>query len=1540
MSENLDPTNIPGQGGVKTLPSDEEIANEIARMEGQSRASDVMAQNLGSTQPQAHDTLPMTDEERLAEIADHEEHFAMPDAVPHRPNLTPISTPEPEIENEPEEQPQTEEPVRIAIGNLDRSVDAVSRDRSDARIAEETQGRGVRGFIRKLWKGGSFRELHFQRYRREARDEIVESGNLHVHQTADMQAQRETTQSVIEKLTHQHVDELISENSGETHRRIEDDTDPEAQAIRGAVMGLIDQYARGVLDDDNFEEEKNRVLRELAQDNPDLMGEGRLFADNLLCVAQNVRAMVRHDRGVEDILANAIIDLGQIRTDARTEARYSKTDEMIERVYGTKLGKWVNEATVVTAVSAISSITKLAVQSGIAKAAALTGVLGIGGAVIAGKRQSRIVKEERRQHSRESAAGEVIETGSKRREKMEQTRYETISAVNATEVLQSLFEEQDEEGTRKIRELTEQGFFEAALLVAQIRTRNRIADEDGVDLFHFSSAETIADERLQLLLTTIYSEAALGDYLEEKGGIDWLRRMGLNPEITSFEELLEVGATVTEATIQEDVTEKDAVFKKLHRSEVLRAAMIGGTVGVVVGLAAQEAMAHLPGIGENLHGLGEGEAPPGARNTLLGGIFNQEQTGFTGNITDLGGSSKFADVEGFTTQQDKAGNWFIEQTSTGKKVQLDYDSHGLLTETAKENLTEAGFDVHSKIDTVALSGKTQELAIGNNKISLAEEYQLREASPGHWEIINPDGTKAQDVSLNFDGSFTDQSIADLQANGIGVAQTPSTITDIVNVDGRGPNDIIQNHLAETTKIHRTLWYGNDTPVPNFDLNELRLHAGGSNGSWFDDQGNVVLDASKMKASWSFQGGQSVNPFEATGEGRLSMAISASRDTQGTVFDFQFHTTPDGRTIATIPPSSPVHQLFQMQGGKRVFNGAFAEVMEHSQQQSPTGAENVRVLATHVGSNNPGNMTDQIITTRTVYDTAIEIKPAPEHIELITYNGETLVEAAPVIPYYARRGLESPSVRRRTPYEYGNYGPQNPEDIDALIDDIIPSLRDDPRARIPIDDAVNWYDDLVRRRVGDDYVDDLDRVIARSPELAQIDNGTKAIIAIPVAAISEPENVYKTLSLYGQQPEQDQASSAILLHVNWPASGAYTQEGKDAIERTRAEIERARKDFPGLKIAVVESEWTSEQMEGGVIGKVVRKLFDTAILSTKQAIDDGRMSPDHEVVLIRNDIDAKGMSPGYIDRMVDTVTDDDTDAAGGRIRWGIEQVADLPGLSVVMQVYEGIRGSAERAQKKGINAGVSTVGINTGVRISTLAAVGSIGFGAFTGAGSDDLTVGDRIKAVRRSSSPTNQELYRRRNRGKFRGLFKARQVVSTYDQVEGDSDDSTVTIASGATIDSDVSRLEGKYRNGEAVTGAWIDFNGKTRTAGLPDDVSKEDVVKDFDTIVERIQFQIDSIVNDYHIDPRHAAMEFRRMFPDDNESGESMYSFEVKSDGTFKFTFTESGKQLLKKRLQRNNTGQFDPIGSRRQRINYGIGTRHRKFPVGRTPRLIKGLS
>ena len=67
----------------------------------------------------------------------------------------------------------------------------------------------------------------------------------------------------------------------------------------------------------------------------------------------------------------------------------------------------------------------------------------------------------------------------------------------------------------------------------------------------------------------------------------------------------------------------------------------------------------------------------------------------------------------------------------------------------------------------------------------------------------------------------------------------------------------------------------------------------------------------------------------------------------------------------------------------------------------------------------------------------------------------------------------------------------------------------------------------------------------------------------------------------------------------------------------------------------------------------------------------------------------------------------------------------------------------------------------------------------------------------------------------------------------------------------------------------------------------------------------------------------------------------ELKQEGKITtFKFTEEGKKLLQKRLQRNNRGQYDPLGSRRMRVNYGVRTPKRAFPIGRTPRLVKGIS
>lgn len=1468
---------------------------------------------------------------------------------PPTPPPGPPTPPGPPGPPTPPSPPPDDGPLRIGIANLDKSLDALAKDAAEAIKDRETTQRGFRGFIKKIWHGGSFQKLPFQRNRVEARRRIVESGNIHINaggNDADMTA---TANSVIEKITHDNVDEFIASGSGETHRRITAEDDPKAVALKNTIHSLISRYADGTLDDANFEEAKNEALRELAVNDPEFMGEGDLFADNLLEIAQNVKSRVRHDLGVEAILADAVIDIGQIRVDAKTEAQYSRIESVMDRLENTRLGGLVNETTLVTAVSAIASIGAFTKNIATSKALKIVGIGFVASAVLAGFRQAKVVKDERRHHIRDIASGLDMTDGMKRRQRLEQSRYDTVEANDVSAYLDGLFVPDDGSGLRRLNDLTPEQFMEAVGMVSQIRTRDRLSDEQSIDLFSYSSPEAIGDERLQMQASALYADALLSEYLEAHGGVAWLEGAGLvGAGIGSYENLRVLANQGVEAEVRVDIDQKDRAFSNIRRSEALKAALIGGIVGVGVGFAFQEGMAHMPGIGNSLYGLGEGPVQPGGRGTTLTGLFGPKAPGNTGNLVDLGGHSRLAEHVGITPKQDSSGKWFLEQAGNGKRIELDYDKTGMLTSATKDRLSEAGFGVTDKLSTPNLSGKTVTETLGYNKVTLPEEFKLHQLAPGKFEILNPDGSKAHNVSLNFDGSFDDQTIASLRAAGINPSVSTNTIIETTTVTKGSPLDIIKDHLGETKHVHRQLWAANNTPAPRFDLNELRADAAGTNGSWFNEHGDVVIDISRMKPDGSFQGAYHVNPLDLAAQGKLSLGVSVSQDTQGTPFNFPIKTMPDGRVIAVIPKSSVVNQLFEMKGGKRVFNGRVFEVLHNTGQVNPNGSENVVPLASLPGDNNPGTLTYDIKTPRTIYDTSLGLKPPKVPLEVIAYDAKPLVDAPPAIPFYARRGLE-PLRRRRTPeYHYGTYGARSPEEIDEFLEDVSPVLIDNPRARIDIADGVNWYDSLLRRRRGDDYANRINDTVLNSPELSALDDSTDAIVAIPVRASTEAENIYSTLSLYGQQPDSTQNSSTILLHLNWVDSELADPSKVAEIQRTRDEIERAKRDFPGLKIAIMETEFKPDDIKNGAIGVVVRKMYDTVILSTKKAIDEGRMSPDHEVVLIRNDSDAKGMSPSYIERMVSTVKDGDTDAASGRIRWGIEQVKDLPGLSVVTQFYEGVRGSVERASKKGIStSGVTTVGINTGVRVSTLAAVGSIGFEDYTDAGSDDLPVAGRINNIRMDTSPVRQSLYAKKNKRHLRGWLSRRRRLQKYEDrnIEGQEGDSTVVIAAGSMIDSDALRLEESYRKGKPVHLAWGDWGSgaekhKERGSGIPAGAKGETLKTkdDMDKIAKRIEFQISEIVNGWRIDSRHAEMELRRMFPLQHGSSEPIYSFS-KSGGTYKLEFTEYGKEVLRDRLTRNNSGQWDPVGSRRTRVNYGDPTASRSFPSGKTPRLVKAL-
>ena len=741
---------------------------------------------------------------------------------------------------------------------------------------------------------------------------------------------------------------------------------------------------------------------------------------------------------------------------------------------------------------------------------------------------------------------------------------------------------------------------------------------------------------------------------------------------------------------------------------------------------------------------------------------------------------------------------------------------------------------------------------------------------------------------------------------------------------RTPDEYIDAHPDKFTHVHRELWFANDTHS-TFDKNELKLHWGGQGG--VDADGNYVFNVAHMTADGSYENGLSTNAQQLVGEDRMKIALSMTRGTQNNVFFVDV----DANGNAHIGKDSFIGQsLFETDAnGHAQYNGAFAEAVELTGQE-PDGRTNMRMLATVVGENNPKSGMDQIT-------------------KIITTEGERTVGKPIELPFVApingRRGLEKlPTRPERVYYNYGynRYGPQSPEEIEDLIHDTLPALRDDPRADIRLSDAVEHYEGVLRDRYSDEYVEELKEIVNTKEGLANIDGNTKAILAIPVEAIGEGDNIYKTLKLYAQMSPEELTSTSILLHLNWITSRATSPEVQAKIQHTRDEIARAMADFPGLKISTFESQWTDEQKNAGngVIGLAVRKLYDVAIMTAREGVASGRVGEDQEIVLIRNDADPNGMSPNYIANMVRATTQPGRDVTVGKFKWAVEKAANLPGLAVAAQFLSGIQNSAERAMAKGIGAGVPTSGANMGVRLSVLAAVGSVGFGQHTGAGSDDIHLGERVNALRRRNSPTRRTLYSRISSGEYGRTPSASGARSGY-LIDDAIDDETGTIGRGPglVIDTDASRLERMYRSGESIVKAWIDYDDDgylPRDSGLATDAAGESLRDNSDIVMSRIEFQINSLITGWGMDAAHVEMELRRLFPSNKPGEEPMYATSFNENGIIQFHFTASGKNLLLKRLTRNNRGEFDPIGSRRLRVNYGRSTGKRIFPAGATPHLV----
>lgn len=1318
-----------------------------------------------------------------------------------------------------EQYPDDIEPIKLVI--VDQSKDALdaARDQADRRLDQELgEGGKFHRFLDGIWKGNLAKDFYRQKYTSEAQTEIGLAQDVLLYDAPE-DRRGQAIEATIERFQND-VEGSIHTEAGESREVQEGDTE-----LTVGMKDLIRRYCSGELNDETLPEERTRLLNAY-QETHGVSGVDRslVTVDNLLETAQAVAGAIEHGESLDDTLDNMQVISGEARDGARSEASYNAVDRVIDKLARSKVGSLVGPEVVAAAVTIAASVARVGSHS-VVGAATKTILPGVGAGLWAGLRENKRMKDERSQHSREMAQGKEFEDGAKRRTEIEETRYESITAVDLTEHLRSIGSEDvlNEGGNEAIQAAID--------ALAAINTRVLTSDSRKIDLITFTDPASVGSERMALDIARAEVKVALESRLSDEVRTSLGFENGAN-----LHDILEAQSVSYIEAIEGDMSAKDQAFNKLKRRNVAKATAIGVVTGITIGMLSQELMAAADptraGLLEQLWG---------AKNTAIDGAEHQ---------TIL---------------------------------------HGLI----------AGD--HTTVHTGPSGDYTSQSFGKNSELSVSSEHSIVNNGNGTLSLLDANGhASAENIAINPDGSLPQGSIDQLSKLGM-VVNNKSFDTEVVtsHAEKVSAHDFVKNHLAETTRVKRELWYDNNTSAPIYDKNELGLHWGVNNGVTKD---GFQLSVKTMTSDGSFHDSHSVDWAEAARDGHLKLAVSGTGDTQNQVFMVKI----DEHGRIDIPEGSPASKFFSNENGHAQFNGRYAEVVQVTGDSK--GVEHIRPLATLVGDKHPGSVVDQVSKTVIEHHNAYEI----------TTNGydtvqENFTEMAPVIPIASRRSMETVGARYEKGYYYQGGEYLSPDEVIVRREETSPRLLENPDEKLVPAREFSWYKSLLRKKRGNEYVSSIEHIIEGSPELSTINSDIKAIITIPVNAAgnAESESIYDVLAkAYGSQDKEALDSTLVLLHVNWFDS----YEGDDTamqgnIARTKEAIQRAKIDFPQLRIATIETEWKRSEVQGGVIGHVSRKLNDVTLLALEAATSSGRMEADSDVLLIRNDADPKGVSASYLKRYLDSFNNNPgTDIFTGTTSFDNTKASRLPGFVFAanfMMSLDLLSASRESS--------VHTGGANFGVRASTFAAVGAVGFDdSDTGAGSDDVLVGRRVGGARKGTL----------SRSRKKKSYNQR----SYHQTKANSPDKPKRRVAirvlGARIDTDSDRGEELYGMGVPIVHQWdseFDFNKngyKPRNAGLGDSL-EESMPNDPDTVIERIRNDIEGSINMMGASSSVVRSALVFTFPGLGGRG---YSLNRRSrGGGYSLALTPEGIEYLVNHLTRDSRGRYDPYGTRKMRQMYG---------------------
>jgi hypothetical protein len=899
-----------------------------------------------------------------------------------------------------------------------------------------------------------------------------------------------------------------------------------------------------------------------------------------------------------------------------------------------------------------------------------------------------------------------------------------------------------------------------------------------------------------------------------------------NPSLGNFDARLQTLTSAREDEIKKGrggIEERDATFKKIKRRHVVRAMATGALTGLTFGLVAQEV----------------GSAWSGQQGVVEG-------------------------FKGGTGQQVTSLEWAREKI--WEALGMNSSSNGLGVETVINGQT--------VVNTSVIGGVVHEVhSTLNSTVKLPEGFELNASGthPGTYEIIHEGKSVANNIEIDpKTGNLTPNSLSLLDKAGFHTNTSVSNVNHSVASGVAGSKavnvqDFAHENADKFEKIKRLGWADNGTVRP--DKNELKL--------WDPVEKNGQYEyVVKMNHTGSVFNGQHIDPVKLASEGKLKALFSLSHDSQGHPIEVPIK-YEGGKMTFDVDPKDPIlGQLFHKgPNGEIICDARYVEV--GAEMGSTNGVKEFVMCATEEGKgvntiNTIGNpKIDDFIEKNVKTDIFVPRDPD--------------VYLPPIIPLVPRTPLEptkgkAPVVSPYYGYGYGEYG-GGEKDIERWKKVKSPTLTKDPTAKLNQEKELELYFEQQKNdsEFGEEYLRKLDKRVEEKKLERLLNKDTKVVVCIAVHGVAEADNIYKTLELYAKQEADSLKKSAFVLNINW----REFENKSTSIEKTLAEVERAKKDFPQLRIAYFTEEISLQLMlktNNRIHSLIMKNLNDTVL----RGIQKSNLKDD--VYLISNDADCRGMSSKYLKDVIDTVEKEpEVDGFLGKIEWGSEVYNKYPGYHVSMRIMQYLD-AVGRNRKSTREKYIASSGANFICKTSTFAAVG--GYEPHVGAGAD-VGLGQKIRHARLSGAPADSRPF-------------------------------PLSYINSAWLDTDPQRGLGNYLAGLPISMMWNDFDKsgyKPRTE-LVIPAGSEESFEKFDDVVSRIEFQINGFINGWNNYGRLTSIKaLNYLFPP--QRGKPGWLNKSAGDNP-EIVLTKEGKDWLKKQLE-----DYEAEGKADVKYNNGRGFR-----------------